>query len=298
MGRAVTVRVPATSANLGAGFDALGLALDLTADVRITLHDRPAPYPRTRAEQLALAAARAVFTHAGRSTPVELEAEFESSIPVGRGLGASAVLRVGAVVGANAILGGPLSEHEVLLVATELEGHADNAAPALLGGFQVVVWDEGVLTHVQVPLPEGLQAVVLIPDLDMPTSESRRLLPMELSRHEAIHNVGRAALVVAALATGRLDALRVATQDVLHQPARSQLFPALYDVIAAAIDNGAACAYLSGGGSSVLALTTSNTDAIGRAMLAASVHRGVGGRYLITRPRTCGAQVVADASVP
>src|SRR2546428_13854785 len=96
-GRAITVRVPATSANLGAGFDALGLALDLTADVRVTLHDRPAPYPRTRADQLALAAARAVFTHAGKPTPMELAAEFESSIPVGRGLGASAVLRVGAV---------------------------------------------------------------------------------------------------------------------------------------------------------------------------------------------------------
>src|SRR5438067_7756763 len=107
MGRAVTVRVPATSANLGAGFDALGMALDLTADVRITLHDRPAPFPRTRAEQLALVAARAVFMQAGKGPSVELQAEFDGDIPVGRGLGASAVLRVGAIAAANRLLDTP-----------------------------------------------------------------------------------------------------------------------------------------------------------------------------------------------
>lgn len=297
MGRAVTVRVPATSANLGPGFDAMGIALDLTGDVRITLHDAPAPFPRTRAEQLALAAARAVFQHAGQAPPMRLQAEFAGAIPVGRGLGASAVLRAGAVIAANRLLGDRFSVDELLLLTAELEGHADNAAPAIFGGFQVVVWDEGELTRVEVPLPETLAAALLIPDLDMPTSETRKHLPMEITRQEAVHNIGRATLLVACMATGRLDGLRVATQDVLHQPARSRLFPALYDVIAAALAAGAWGAYLSGGGSAVLAFTTEKTDVVGEAMVAAVRRHGTTGQYLATRPRRCGAQIVADEDV-
>lgn len=279
---------------MGPGFDSAGIALDLTADVRVTLHDAPAPFAHGRAEQLALTAARAVFARAGLPPSANLQAEFHGDIPVGRGLGASAVLRAGAVIAANRLLDDRFTLHQVLEIATELEGHADNVAPAIFGGFQIVVWHEGTLTRVEVPLPADLQAVLLIPDLDMPTSESRRLLPHELTRQEAVFNIGRAALLVAALATGRLDALRVATQDVLHQPSRAKLFPALFDVIAAALSAGAACAYLSGGGSAVLALTTINTDRIGGAMLAASKHRGTSGRFIVTRPRACGAEIIAD----
>ena len=298
MAASVTVRVPASSANLGPGFDSLGIALDLTGDVRLSLLDASAPLPADRGQSMALAAARAVYMHAGKPAPVGLQAELRSDIPAGRGLGASAVLRVGAVMAANRLLGDRFSMDEALVIASELEGHADNAAPAMFGGFQVVVFDEGMLTRVSVPLPPELRAVLLIPDLDMPTNESRRLLPGELTRQAAVHNIGRAALLVAALATGRLDALRVATQDVLHQPARAQLYPALYDVIRAAIDAGALCAYLSGGGSSVLALTTANPEGIGGAMLAASKRRGTTGSYIVTLPRSCGAEVVEDTSRP
>jgi homoserine kinase len=294
MARSVTVRVPASSANMGSGFDSLGIALDLTCDIRLTLHDSAAPYPGNRAEQLALAAARAVFAQARRSPSENLQAEFRSTIPVGRGLGVSAVLRVGAVLAANRLLDDPFSADEALVIATELEGHADNAAPALFGGFQVVVWNDGALSRVEVPLPAELQIALLIPELEMPTNESRRLLPVEVTRHEAVYNIGRAALLVAALATGKLEALRIATQDILHQPARARLFPALFDVIDAAINGGAHGAYLSGGGSAVLALTTGNTDAIGRAMLAACERGGTGGSYIVTRPRSCGAQIIAD----
>src|SRR5262249_37572111 len=136
---AVTVRVPATSANLGPGFDTLGIALDVSADVTVTWSDRPARFPENRGEQLALGAAQAVYQHAGRPRPSGLRVTLRSSIPVGRGLGASAVLRVGAVMGANLLLGEQFSQDDVLKIATEMEGHADNAAPALLGGFQVVV---------------------------------------------------------------------------------------------------------------------------------------------------------------
>ncbi len=294
MARIVTVRVPASSANMGPAFDSAGIALDLTVDVCLTMHDAPVAPAKDRGEQLALAAAQAVFAQAGTPPSLNLRAEFHGEIPVGRGLGASAVLRAGAVLAANRLLDDPLTTDQLLEIATELEGHADNVAPAIFGGFQIVVWHEGRLTRVEVPLPAGLQAVVLVPDFDMPTSESRRLLPHELTRQEAVFNIGRAALLVAALSTGRLDALRVATQDVLHQPARATLFPALFDVIAAALSEGAACAYLSGGGSAVLALTTGNMAGIGTAMLAASQRRGTSGTYMVTRPRACGAEIISD----
>src|SRR5262249_22596384 len=158
--------------------------------------------------------------------------------------------------------------------------------------FQVVVWDGKQVTHVSVPLPEALRCVVFVPELDMPTGESRKLLPRALERPDAVHNIGRASLLVAALATGRLDALNVATQDVLHQPARAQLFPAMFDIFAAARSAGALCAYLSGGGSSIMAFATEKEAAIGDAMAARARAAGVEGRVILTRPSPRGAHVV------
>jgi homoserine kinase len=289
----VTVRVPATSANLGPGFDALGLALAVTGEVTVEWSDRGGRFPAGRAEQLALTAARAVYTRAGRPPPPGLRVRYRADIPVGRGLGASAVLRVGAVVGANVLLGQPFDDETLLGIAAELEGHPDNAAPALLGGLQICVREERGLVHAAVPVPDGLHAVLFVPDLDMPTSESRRLLPSSLSRQDCVHNIGRAALLVAAMATGRLDLLDTATRDVLHQPARSRLFPAMYDIFAAARGAGALCAFLSGGGSAIMALADAAAEHIGDAMQARARAAGVGGRVILTRPSAQGAEVVA-----
>jgi homoserine kinase len=297
----VTVRVPATSANLGPGFDTLGIALELFAEISVTWSDRPARFPENRGEQLALGAAQAVYQQAGKPRPSGLRIGIKSDIPVGRGLGASAVLRVGSVMGANILLGEPFDRDAVLRLATELEGHADNAAPALLGGFQVVVWTGERVAHVDVPLPEGLRCVLFVPELDMPTGESRKLLPASLARKEAVHNISRAALLVASLAmvaslaTGRLDTLDLATQDVLHQPARSKLFPAMVDIFDAARQAGALAAYLSGGGSSIMAFATENEAAIGEAMAARARAAGVDGRVILTRPSREGARVVTES---
>ncbi|MGH2598066.1 MAG: homoserine kinase [Dehalococcoidia bacterium] len=291
----VTVRVPATSANLGPGFDSLGLALNLYGEVTVTWTDRPARFPENRGEQIALGAAQAVYQHAGRPRPNGLRVSLGGDLPVGRGLGASAVLRVGAVLGANVVLGEPFDQEAVLRIAAELEGHADNAAPALLGGFQVVVWSGERIAHVGVPLPDGLRCVLFVPDLEMPTGESRKLLPGTLERRDAVHNIGRAALLVAAMATGRLDVLDLATQDTLHQPARSALFPAMFDIFAAAREAGALAAYLSGGGSSIMALATKNEATIGEAMSVRARRAGVDGRVIITHPSARGAHVVEQA---
>ena len=291
----VRIRVPATSANLGPGFDTLGLALDVFGDVSATWSEKPARFPENRGEQLALGAAQAVYQYAGRPRPSGLRVTVAGGIPVGRGLGASAVLRVGAVLAANVLLGEPFGQADVLRIATELEGHADNVAPALLGGFQVVVSTGERVVHVAVPLPEGLRCVLFVPELDMPTGESRRLLPRHLDRRDAIHNVSRTALLVASLATGRLDTLDLATQDVLHQPARAQLFPAMFDIFTAAREAGAHCAYLSGGGSSIMAFATENDAAIGEAMATRARAAGLEGRVILTKPSPVGAQIVTTS---
>jgi homoserine kinase len=289
-----TVRVPATSANLGPGFDSLGMALDLWAEV--TVEACAAPPPPDPLSAMIEKAARALYEAAGAQPPAGLTAVWAGGdVPVARGLGASAAARVGGLMAANALLGAPLSAEEMLPLAARLEGHADNAAPALFGGLQVVVTDGGRLVHLAATMPAGLKAVLLVPEMAMPTDESRRLLPRQLSREDAIHNIGRAALLVAALSEGRFDLLDVATQDRLHQPARAQLFPAMEDVFRAAREAGALCAYLSGGGSTILALTREDENKIARAMKEAARARGFEAESLVTVPSTKGAHLVAPS---
>lgn len=288
---AATARVPATSANLGPGFDCLGLALDLWGEVTLYAEggEKGVPGPLDR---MALTAARRLLQEVGRPAPAGLRARYQGEIPVARGLGASAVARVGGLVAANALLGEPLDREALLALAAELEGHADNAAPALFGGLQVVVREGERLLHLAAPLPAGLRAVLFVPQLRMPTGESRKLLPQALSREDAVHNIGRAALLVAALARGRLDLLDAATRDRLHQPARAQLFPAMSAIFDAAREAGAHCAYLSGGGSAICALVSGDAEAVAGAMAEAAREREVAGEALITAPSQEGARVV------
>ena len=290
MATSVTVRVPATSANLGPGFDCLGLALDLWATIRL---DRSGRVGNNDAmASMALIAARRVFSQYGQEPPAGLNATYEGDIPIARGLGASAVARVGGALAANEFAGGTLGREALLALVTELEGHADNVTPALFGGLQVSVVDDDRVLHVGVPLPADLRAVLFVPELRMPTKESRKLLPDHISRVDAVYNTGRAALMVSALAAGRFDLLDAGTQDRLHQKRRSKLFPAMFPLFEAAKAAGAHCAYLSGGGSTICALATANEQGIADAMLDAARARETPGRTIITRPTTNGAEVV------
>jgi homoserine kinase len=284
----VTVRVPATSANLGSGFDSLGLALALTAGVTVTFQPPEASSPH----QMLQNAVRAAYRAAGRPEPKELSVAWHDELPVARGLGASAAARAAGLVAANTLMGEPLTSDDLLALGAELEGHADNIAPALFGGLQVVVRDADGWRRLAVPLAAGLRVVLFVPDLVMPTQESRRKLPQKLSREDAVFNVSRAALLVGALAQGRWDLLDSATQDRLHQPARAKLFPALYDIFDAAKEAGAHAAYLSGGGSTVAALATEHAERIARLMQQAAVARGFSGRTILTAPGERGAEVV------
>ncbi len=290
MPQSVTVRVPATSANLGPGFDSLGLALALTQDVTLALGHQPET--RDGLVRLVRDAARSAYRLARIEVP-ELSASGEPAIPIGRGLGASAAARAAGIVGANALMGGVLSDAQMLSLGAGLEGHADNMAPALFGGLRIVVRDGDGYTHMAAPLAPGLRVVLFIPDFEMPTGESRKLLPHSVPKEDAVHNIGRAALLVAALAKGEWIALDTATQDRLHQPMRAQIFPAMPEIFAAAKDAGALCAYLSGGGSTVAAFAIEHEERIARAMMQRAISLGYPGRTKITEPSAEGARVIA-----
>lgn len=289
-----TVRTPATSANLGPGFDCLGLALDLHDRVALEIAPRagtgidPEPIVHVRGEghdrlprnerNLALRAVLRVLREVAPSYAV-VRLTMENAIPIGGGLGSSAAAIVGGAVAANHALGSPLSIDALLHLALELEPHADNLSPALYGGFTVaVVEPSGHPVVVALPPPTGLRAVVLTPDLAISTHRSRATLPRHVPHADAAFNVGRAALLVAGLLSGRYDVLRAGMDDRLHQLQRTTAYPAMPLIIDAALDAGAVGAALSGSGPSILALCTGLTGPVVAAMHAAATAAGLTAR--------------------
>ncbi|MDE2861622.1 MAG: homoserine kinase [Chloroflexota bacterium] len=297
--RSVSVRVPATTANLGPGFDCLGMALDWWNDVHVEVSSEPrvvalgegADSLSSSEDNLVYRAAQALFREAGEEPP-HLSVTCENRIPLARGLGSSAAALVGGLVAANALCERPLDEPCLLQLAARMEGHADNVAPALLGGCRVVVRNGDSIVADAVSTPPELKAIVLVPDVPMPTRQARAVLSPDVTREDAVFNLGRVALLVNALAQGRTENLRVAAQDRLHQPARAGIFPAMKYVIRAAESAGALCAFLSGGGSSVLALAASRFMTIGFEMADAADKLGYQATVRITSPSALGAHVV------
>jgi homoserine kinase len=286
----LTIRAPATSANLGPGFDCMGLAVDIwgTATVESGRSDGSTDHGVTR---LIWQGIQAAFRDVASSPQVSIT--WDNGIPIARGLGASAALRVAGLLAGNALLDGIHSTERLLELGTGLEGFPDNMSPCLFGGFQVNVRRaDGSVIHLKSKLPEDLQVIVFVPDFEMPTHESRRKLPKELSREDSIFNTSRVGLLISALSIGRYDFLDEATQDRIHQPARSEIFPGLNPIMEAARSGGAAAAYLSGGGSTVAAFTNDNAERIARLMTQASIAAGFSGRSIITEPTDIGAYLV------
>ena len=215
-----------------------------------------------------------------------------NDIPTARGLGSSSAALVGGLTAGNEICGRPFSQTDLLQIATELEGHPDNVAPALFGGMQIAVYEDDRVISASVPVPPDLSAVLYIPSLPMPTEEARGLLASEVPRSDAVFNIGRAALLVRAMASGDLERLDIATEDRLHQPARQTIFFPMKNIIRAALGAGALGAFLSGAGSTVLALATEKEFTIGYEMADAAAKSGIDGEVRIARPTTEGASVV------
>lgn len=288
----VTVRAPATTANLGPGFDSLGLALDIWTAVTVET-GKPNGAPEHGLSRLVWQGVEAAFESVGAPPQVKIEAD--GGIPIARGLGASAALRAAGLLAGNALLDNIHDTEALLAMGTRLEGHPDNMSPCLLGGFQVNARDaNGTVLHQQASLPDDLQVVVFVPDFEMPTQESRRKLPRQLSREDTVFNVSRAALLVAALAAGNYDVLDEATQDRIHQPVRSEIFTGLVPIMAAAKEGGASAAYLSGGGSTVAAFVQGGdaTERVGRLMMQVAISKGFSGRSIVTKPTAQGAHLV------
>ncbi len=259
MTRTFTVRAPASSANLGPGFDSLGLSLGLFTTLRVTrqarteivplgpdLADTPADTSNYIYRCMQITAKRV-----GRELPA-VRVEIETEVPLARGLGSSAAALVAGLVAANVLLGEPLGQDELLDMAAREEGHADNVAPALMGGVAVATLDKVGTHFVRLEPPQHLGVTVLIPDFELSTSKARAVLPTEYSRADTVHALSHAALLAAALATGRLDLLKHAMQDYVHQIWRAPLVPGLSDVLDGATSHGALGAALSGAGPTVL----------------------------------------------
>lgn len=290
---AITVRVPATSANLGAGFDCLGLALDMFASITVTFGTREQPPTEDVGEKMVLTAVRQTYLRIGKQPPGGIRARYQVSIPLGRGLGASAVARVAGVIAVNEYERGVMDEGQCLDIASELEGHGDNACPALFGGMQVCVQAaDGHYLRAPSRYPLDASMAILIPDHSMPTKEARKALPDQYSKADTIHNTGRAALFVAAMAAGRMDLLAEATDDRIHQRQRSSLFPPLFDVFASARKAGAHATWLSGAGSSVAAICPAEVAReVAAKMLETAQGQGYSGRSLVTKIAREGAAV-------
>ncbi|MCR4401236.1 MAG: homoserine kinase [Firmicutes bacterium] len=298
----VEVFVPASVANLGPGFDAVGMALEIFNVVRmgtaptgleITVLGDDGDQPADRTNLVARSAV-ALFEEAGLVVP-GLRIHVNQAIPVSRGLGSSAAAIVAGLVGANALAGFPLSKDALLELAVEIEGHPDNVAAALFGGFVVSVSDGNrPPCHLRLDVPGSLHVVVAIPDLHVSTELARSILPESVTLADAVHNIGRVALLVGAIACGRLDFLSAAMSDRLHQPYRANLVPGLDNVLVAATRAGALGAALSGSGPSVVAFARTNPHSVAEAMLEAFGASGVACRTVVTRVCPRGAVVVED----
>jgi homoserine kinase len=275
-----TIRVPASTSNLGPGFDCLGVALAIHNHVTVS---------RGRGEQLpamARGAGNAFFKHSGAS-PFPFSCSIAGEIAQSRGLGSSASIRVGVLHGLNELTNRPLQRREIFEIAATLEGHPDNAAPACYGGFNVV---RG-LDRQMFTVSSQLHFVLLIPDFEIATSAARRLLPARVDRLHAVENARNACAITAAFAAREYQSLGGAFVDHLHQPFRKKLIPFLNDVITAAESAGALGAFLSGSGSTICAITQRSPEKVANAMLAAA--HSPGANTVITTADNRGARILS-----
>jgi homoserine kinase len=269
----VTVRVPASTSNLGPGFDCLGVALRIYNSVTVTSARSPEqPHP-----EIVSRAARRFFKQARRGV-FPFSFSIKEKIPQSRGLGASATIRLGILHGLNRLTGDPLDPLQLFRLCGELEGHPDNAAPAAFGGFTVVATParrvdgtlRGVAAFQRFEVSTRLYFVLLVPELKIRTSTARKLLPREISRLAAVENCANACAITAAFASKDYEKLRGVFADHLHQPFRARLMPYLPEVVSAAEKAGALGAFLSGSGSTICAITLQDPDRVAAAMKRAA----------------------------
>lgn len=271
----VSVKVPATSANMGPGFDCFGIALSLYNTV--TLEETV--YPTNGLEinilgsqdealstftvptdksNIVYKAVELLYNYTGQ-TPPALRINIQSNIPIAKGLGSSASVIVGGVLAANKLLGNPADEAALLSIANEIEGHPDNIAPAMLGGLVVSsVEDDSSIIYRKIEWPDSWKLIIGVPDYELATQISRSVLPETVAFADAVYNAKRSAMFVQALHTKDKELMKLALQDKLHQPYRARLVPGLNEIIEELKQTDAIGCVLSGAGPSILVIAENN----------------------------------------
>jgi homoserine kinase len=299
----IKVKVPATTANLGPGFDALGLALDLwneaefvaTKDKKISLS-----ISGEGADQLPIDtnnsivdAALQVYDLVGKPCP-GLRIHCLNRVPLGSGLGSSSAAMLTGLLGANALLGEPFTREKILKLAIEIEGHPDNVAPAMLGGLVASIIHESHVVSLRLTLTSQrtpIHITVVFPKFDFPTKQARAILPKQIDRKDAIYNISRAVIVTEAFRVGDLKMLGEAMTDKLHQPYRLPLIPGAQTAMDAMKRAGAEAVALSGAGPSLIAFSSQNEKAIGESSKKAFEEAGLAARIFKLKISRKGAEI-------
>lgn len=245
----IEVVVKATTANLGPGFDCLGLALDIENRVKFVESDKDFPDKNSMIYQ----SAKKIFDLTGKTMP-QIQIEQQVNIPICRGLGSSAACIAAGCIAGNVLSGADLSTDELIKIGTEIEGHPDNIVPAFLGGFTVSSLDEGEVIYFRKEAYTGFRYAVMYPEFTLPTSQSRGVLPKQISFGDGVFNIGKSSLFTAAMIAGDEDLLKYACKDKMHQPYRKSLVAGFDDITSKADSLGALASFLSGAGPTIIAI--------------------------------------------
>jgi len=259
----VKIEVPATSANLGSGFDSLGLALTLYNRVQMEEHDKleisssdGKEVPKDQSNMVYFAA-KHLYDECG--VPLRgLRIIQESPIPMTKGLGSSSACIVAGLMGANQLLKSAFNRNDLINIAAKIEGHPDNIAPAILGGLVTSVMEDGKVYSVSVPISRSIKFCAFIPSFELKTEHARSILPKNITLNDATYNLSRSALMTASLFSGSFENLKVAVQDRLHQQHRLPLIPSGSNIFEIAYNEGAFGVYISGSGPTIMAIISAN----------------------------------------
>ena len=301
--RSVKVRVPGTSAICGPGFDCLGVACTIYNELELTLLEEErldieitgdgAENIPVDERNIVWRSIQKLLERAGKAQEYKgAIIRMDNGVPLSRGLGSSATAIVGGLKAANECLGNPFTNRDLLQMATEIEGHPDNVAPAIFGGFTISIVRNGKPECFSLMPKLPVKLVVTVPDFFLPTKAARAVLPAEVPMKDAVFNIGRAAMLTAALCKGNKSFLRSVFDDALHQPYRAKLIPGMYDVFKAARAAGALGASMSGAGPCLIAFTVENADAVGMAMRDAFARNNVKSEYHVFDIDGTGATVI------
>ena len=297
------IKVPATYANVGPGFDSIGVALELynhlwfeeiEQGVEIIVKKEHEIKIPTDKNNLIYKTMVDFFAETGNVMP-GVRLIQKDDIPMVRGLGSSAACIVAGLLAANHMSGCHYSREQLAQIAAKIEGHPDNSNPALFGGMVVGALDHNEMRHVKLDLPKDLVFAIMVPDFPVSTEDSRKVLPDMYTKADAIFNASRAALLVASIYAGNYENLAMAMQDRIHQPYRSQLIPDMDRIFKAAKNYGALATYLSGAGSTLMAVLTDDKAEVFQQKMAAYL-KAIPNEWQLTllKPDTKGAQLIAE----